>query len=235
MSPDARGQRGAGNGRTDTEVADFLRALRERTEHIAPRTALPELGDVVRQVPESEGLEERFTRAASAAGLRVHHARAGGWVRVLREILQGCTAKTVFVAGQEETRLSKAAVGELTAALRKDGIEVCSTPDDDTLFGVDAAITGVAAAIAETGTVVCTSGTQSARGSSLIPPVHVAVVGAAQVLRDLYDYFDVLSGVDKLPANVNLITGPSKTADIEGVLVTGVHGPGEVHVILVDD
>ena len=71
------------------------------------------------------------------------------------------------------------------------------------------------------------------RGASLIPPVHIAVVAQAQIVPDLCDYFGGL-GLS-LPANINVITGPSKTADIEGILITGVHGPGDVHVALVCD
>lgn len=119
------------------------------------------------------------------------------------------------------------------SAIRADGIDVKSTLDDQTLFSVDAAVTGVSAAIAETGTIVCTSGPDQARGASLIPPVHIAVVSASQILPDLCDYLAQLVDGDDLPANTNLISGPSKTADIEGILITGVHGPGELHVVLI--
>ncbi|MCK4342315.1 MAG: LUD domain-containing protein [Phycisphaerae bacterium] len=125
-------------------------------------------------------------------------------------------------------------VSALREALAADNITVVTERDDETLFNADAAITGVLAAIAETGTFVCASGASSARGSSLIPPVHIALLSAAQIVGDLFDYFDQLDPKDGLPANVNLITGPSKTADIEGILVTGVHGPGAVHVVLLE-
>jgi L-lactate dehydrogenase complex protein LldG len=55
------------------------------------------------------------------------------------------------------------------------------------------------------------------------------------ILPDLCDCLALISAGSQLPANVNLITGPSKTADIEGILVTGVHGPREVHVILLQN
>jgi L-lactate utilization protein LutC len=124
-------------------------------------------------------------------------------------------------------------IDQLEQHLIGEGVSVTHATDDQALFAVDAAITGVAAAIAETGTVVCESGPTVARGSSLIPPIHVAVVAAGQLLPDLYDYLEELSQRRDLPANVNVITGPSKTADIEGVLVTGVHGPGDLHLVLV--
>ena len=88
-------------------------------------------------------------------------------------------------------------------------------------------------AIAESGSVVCQTGPATRRVASLIPPMHVAVVGRSQIVPDLCDFFDGLQ--PPLPSNINLITGPSKTADIEGTLVTGVHGPGDVHVLVVAD
>jgi L-lactate utilization protein LutC len=103
---------------------------------------------------------------------------------------------------------------------------------DDAMFSADVGITSAAAAIAETGSLVCTSGPDCWRGLSLIPPIHVAVIRADQILPDLLDWFS--GPPEPLPANITLISGPSKTADIEGILITGVHGPGEVHVVVVD-
>lgn len=96
-------------------------------------------------------------------------------------------------------------------------------------------ITGVSWAIAETGTLAMLAGPGRERLASLLPPLHVAVVAADQVLPDLFDLFAKLgaAGPDGLPSNLVLITGPSKTGDIELTLTTGVHGPGEWHVIAV--
>ena len=90
----------------------------------------------------------------------------------------------------------------------------------------------VDAAIAESGSlVVSTRG--RIRNAWITPPVHIAIVRASQVLADLVDLFE--RDHESLDAaSTTIITGPSKTADIEGVLVTGVHGPGEVVVVLVD-
>ena len=70
------------------------------------------------------------------------------------------------------------------------------------------------------------------RAVSLLPPVHIVVAHRNQIVPDLFDLFS--QGAEAgLPACLSLITGPSKTGDIELKLVTGVHGPGEVHVVLV--
>ncbi len=130
-------------------------------------------------------------------------------------------------------------------------------------FAADLGVTGVDYLIAETGSVVLRSRPEQPRSLSLLPPVHIAVAQQGQILPDLFDLFPLLlpsppggeglgvrgalspspptpfpqgaRGVidDGLPACLSLITGPSKTGDIELRLVTGVHGPGEIHVIVV--
>jgi len=95
---------------------------------------------------------------------------------------------------------------------------------DDYAFG----ITRAAGAIAETGTIILNDATTSRRLAALTPWVHVAVVGRAQIFSDLPEAVAAL-GPD---ANVIWCTGPSKTADVEGILIEGVHGPG-VQIALV--
>jgi L-lactate utilization protein LutC len=103
-------------------------------------------------------------------------------------------------------------------------------------FQADIGISGVAYAIAETGTRVMRSGPSDPRSLSLLPPVHIAIVGRSQLLPDLFDWFAVLeSQKAEFPSCFSLITGPSKTGDIELKLVTGVHGPGELHALVIDD
>ncbi len=100
----------------------------------------------------------------------------------------------------------------------------------------DIGITGVDYAIAETGTCVIIARPGASRLASLLPPVHVALVELGQVLPSLDELFtlrrdDFRNG--EVGSYMNLITGPSRSADIEYKLVTGVHGPGEVHLVLV--
>ncbi len=105
-------------------------------------------------------------------------------------------------------------------------------------FRADVGISGVEYLIAETGTLVAATSPDDPRSVSLTPPIHIAVAERSQVLPDLFDLFERYSQAGSqpkaLPSCLTLITGPSKTGDIELKLVTGVHGPGEVHVILID-
>ena len=101
----------------------------------------------------------------------------------------------------------------------------------------DIGITGVDYAIAETGSCVLLPRKGVSRVISLLPPVHIAVVRSGQVLPSLDELFtlrrqEFLTG--DIGSYLNLISGPSRSADIEYQIVTGVHGPGEVHMILLD-
>lgn len=128
----------------------------------------------------------------------------------------------------------------LPERLRALGLEVTmvdphAVDDRDPLFAADLGISGVDYLIAETGTVVLAARPEAPRSLSLLPPVHIAVAERCQLLPDLFDLFEpgLWQGTGGPPSCLSLITGPSKTGDIELRLVTGVHGPGEVHVILV--
>jgi L-lactate utilization protein LutC len=135
---------------------------------------------------------------------------------------------------------------DLAGRLRQAGVEVIvpeeSNPRDcrESFFAADIGITGVDHLIAETGSVALLARPAEPRSFSLLPPVHIAIAHHSQILPDLFDLFARLSankgdqtGRPKMPSCLSVITGPSKTGDIELRLVTGVHGPGEIHVILV--
>jgi len=105
-------------------------------------------------------------------------------------------------------------------------------------FAADIGITGVDYAIAETGTVVLHPRSGLSRLVSLAPPIHIALLRPAEILDSLDELFalernDHMSG--NLAGSMNLISGPSKTADIEGTTVTGIHGPLEVHLIILEN
>ncbi|HLY19226.1 MAG TPA: lactate utilization protein [Bryobacteraceae bacterium] len=98
---------------------------------------------------------------------------------------------------------------------------------------VDVGITSADYALADTGTLVMLAGLAEARLISLLPPVHIAVVPAARVLSGLDELLTLVSHPAEQTSSMVMITGPSRTADIEQILVRGVHGPGEIHVVVV--
>lgn len=97
----------------------------------------------------------------------------------------------------------------------------------------DLGISSADYALADTGTLVMISSAKEARMVSLLPPVHLAIVPRERLLSGLDDLFTILPQPAEQTSSMVLITGPSRTADIEQILVRGVHGPGEIHVVIV--
>ena len=105
------------------------------------------------------------------------------------------------------------------------------------LSQADMCVTGADWAIAETGSVVAQPRTGLSRLVSLTPQVHVALVSPSDVVPDLDSFFRIqkdLHQQGRWPPYTNIITGPSRTADIEQTLVIGVHGPKEVHMVILE-
>ena len=97
------------------------------------------------------------------------------------------------------------------------------------------AITGCFCAIAETGTLVLTAGADTPTALALLPDTHVAVVRADRIVAGMEEAFALLrSEKGTLPRAVNLISGPSRTGDIEQTIVLGAHGPFRMHLLVLD-
>lgn len=103
-----------------------------------------------------------------------------------------------------------------------------------TLFEkVDASLTSCQAALAETGSLVVIPSPEEPRLLSLVPPIHIVVL-QAQALFDNLAIWIEQQAPEPMPTNLLLISGPSKSADIEQVLAYGVHGPRQLVVLLVE-
>src|SRR5262249_4295764 len=98
----------------------------------------------------------------------------------------------------------------------------------------DVGLTGALAGIADTGTTVLASGRGRPRLAWLLPQVHVALMRVDRLYASLDDFLAGAGDSVRSSANVSLVTGPSRSGDIEMVLTRGVHGPGALHVVLVD-
>jgi L-lactate dehydrogenase complex protein LldG len=95
-----------------------------------------------------------------------------------------------------------------------------------------AGITGAAAGLADTGSLVLTHGPSRGRLASLLPPVHIAVLRRSTIASTFGELLERQPSLPEASSNLVLITGPSRTADIEQTLSRGVHGPKDVHIIL---
>jgi L-lactate utilization protein LutC len=201
---------------------------------------LPGLSGVGYQGAGPNPIERFCTELANAGGKAHVVGSPEAVVRTIQSILQPLNARKILLScGGLIDRL------ELPVKLKQVGLEAKSVIDvranhREEFFAADVGITNVYRLIAETGTVVIAATPNEPRSVSLLPPVHIAIADRSQLLPDLFDLFDLFSPAASAtkslpPSCLTLITGPSKTGDIELRLVTGVHGPGEVHVILLDE
>lgn len=95
-------------------------------------------------------------------------------------------------------------------------------------------ITGCSAALADTGSIVLESQSGQGRLSSLLPPVHIALLTTDQIYPTMESYIKSQPEAGYRSSNLIVITGPSRTADITQTLTLGVHGPGTLHIIIID-
>lgn len=100
----------------------------------------------------------------------------------------------------------------------------------------DASITGCEYLVARTGSIVLSAAQQGGRTVSVYAPIHICIAYTSQLLYDVKDALQALKEKynGNIPSFISFATGPSRTADIEKTLVTGVHGPKEVYCFLVD-
>ena len=183
-------------------------------------------------------LIEQFESELIMVGGRFHRATtAESAFQFVEQIVTDRQAKTMVAS---DARL----IDGIDLPKRVDEIGVGFVIESDSNFIQTAAVadlglTGVDYALADTGTLVLVARKGQARAISLLPPVHIAVLKPEQVISGLNDLFPLLlreteAGGGNLCSAVTFITGPSRTADIELTLVVGVHGPQQLHVILVD-
>jgi L-lactate utilization protein LutC len=197
-------------------VARVRAALRRAPgDPVAPAPPVADATLVAPAPIASDALAARFEERARAAGAHVHRASGVDDAVELVARLVPTLGATVVADASAVARAATAASGLPLGA-----------PTD-----ADVGVTSAWAGVAETGTFVLHS--REGRAAGLLPPVHVALLGVADLHAGLTELYAAATAAG-LPAALVQVTGPSRTADIEMTLVTGVHGPGEVHVVLVD-
>ncbi|QIN84141.1 hypothetical protein GBA63_16930 [Rubrobacter tropicus] len=217
--------------------AEFLQKVRHRTQRGRYKpTNAPDVAwtpkDEPRHSPQVEDPPARFLEELEALGghgvrvASVDEAR-DHVLSVVRErganLLVRWDVEELEALGVDEP-LGRAGVGVAVWRDLEDFREVAGK--------ADVGLSTAAWAVAETGTLVLEGGPGMGRSVTLLPPTYVAVVRVDQILRTVPEAIEKYSG-GPLPANVCFHTGPSRSGDIEMSLFVGMHGPGDVHVILV--
>ena len=209
----------------------ILRRLRERTDGALP---VPQADFSVmtgRSWSQEERLQ-RFEAKISSVHGEVIHVSKEEWVVALRELLQDKGVKRLGL-GREH-----AVASEARAALRGSTVELVDADRDietwsrEQFESLDAGLTSTRGAIAETGSLWLWPTPDEPRRLSLVPPLHIAVLDAETIEDTFFDVIERHGWAGQMPTNALLISGPSKTADIEQTLAYGVHGPRELAVLI---
>ena len=106
---------------------------------------------------------------------------------------------------------------------------------DELFFHTPASLTGTLGGIAATGSLIVWPTPQEPRLMSLVPPLHIALLKASEVFDNLFEVMHAQGWAGGLPTNALLVSGPSKTADIQQTLAYGAHGPKELLVLILQD
>src|SRR5690348_2870625 len=180
--------------------------------------------------PTGDSFEERLTRfRANAADLKATFYLASSREEMAKWLLE--------LRDAEGWKKVASHGGELTeAACQTLGLPVCRTDrnfDVNELEACDAGITECDALVAQTGSVLVTNRSAGGRALSVLPPHHVVIARRDQLLRDLPAAFELVKRkyAGNYPSMISFITGPSRTGDIERILVLGAHGPKKLTIL----
>ncbi len=201
--------------RTDTPPDDLVATARAAL----PRVPHDFEGRCQLFAERAASLRATFVRVPTRAALveRVQTmAREAAWQRV----------------ATHEDELNRAACMATGAEV----MTVCADYDRGRLAACDAGVSRCEALIAQTGSVLVSTASSGGRALSVLPPHHVVLATREQLVGDLFDGYACIGRKygDDWPSLISLITGPSRTGDIERTLVLGAHGPRELTIILLD-
>lgn len=174
----------------------------------------------------------RFRDCIELAHAEVHAVSETNWLTTLREVLRQKGIAKLLVS--EDTAHGAMVLDTLPAQ----GIE-CSVYDlaieawkTEMFNATPASLTAARAAIAETGTLILWPDVAEPRLMSLVPPLHIVLLDARKIYNTFFEAMTAEAWPDGLPTNSLLISGPSKTADIQQTLAYGAHGPKELVVLM---
>jgi L-lactate dehydrogenase complex protein LldG len=202
----------------------------------APAGALAPLPDVAgwfaaRAAADATECSARFKANIQAAHAEVHETSEADWPALLfelaaekglRSLLVGNgTAQAATLRSRVQSTLKIVSYDRPAASWRAELFE-----------NIDAALTTARSAIAATGSLILWPDASEPRLMSLVPPVHFVLLDAVNIHADLHAAMTNERWVEAMPTNALVISGPSKTADIQQTLAYGAHGPRELIVLL---
>ena len=211
--------------------SNILGRLR-RTATVA--TPLPDVGSWYATHQRNEGISQRVARLRSAlesVHTEVHVTNDADWPELLLKIAEAKGLRSLLIGDNTPHGAALEARNPQNLKLvRYDTpVEFCRNRLFDEM---DASLTLARSGIAETGTLILWPSAAEPRLMSLVPPVHFVLLDTTNIHADFHSAITAEGWKDSLPTNALLISGPSKTADIQQVLAYGAHGPRELVVLL---
>jgi L-lactate dehydrogenase complex protein LldG len=207
----------------DTILRDVRAALGRNPGQAPPPP--PPVRLVIPDVPVSQRIDSMLERVAALAGKTLHAKTRAEAREYVESVIQGKTAVTSNAPFLRECGITELPGVRSGITDREELRGLCATCN----YGISSADYG----LSDTGSLVMISSPEEARMVSLLPPAHIAIVPSNKLLTGLDELYSLIPKPADRTSSMVLITGPSRTADIEQILVRGVHGPGEIHVVVV--
>jgi len=185
---------------------------------------------------DAQGRVEQFRSRMESVRAEVHVTPEDAWQDLLKRVVaekqicnllyahDGPLGDSIHQAWQDRN--------DSPLIARTDAVEKWK---EELFFNVGGAVTSTRWGIAETGTLVLWPTREEPRSFSLVPPAHIAILKAGDIHDTFADLIEQKKWHQGMPTNALLISGPSKTADIEQTLAYGVHGPIELIIIVITD
>ncbi len=186
---------------------------------------------------------ERWIDLASKNGVQVRRTRNAGITAAIYACLSAGAAQAEMAVTKIQSimlNLADLPDDQIAAHLRDQGYRLHRWTEENcsrTVFECDASITDCRYGLADTGAMMVWSDPGFGRSTTLTVPLHIVLLPAGRIVADMIDAMPRIlrDTAGKMPSNVVIINGPSKTADIEMNLVTGVHGPKFLYAVVIDD
>ena len=213
-----------------------MSSARETIFQALRATSTPATRDIPPQVDRQEWGQsekvERLTQQMSAVHAEVHHLADGDWIGWVNRELPQRGLSRLLAGGEVAQQLKQRCASSIELKHYQQPIEQWKS----TLFNeVDVGITSTRGAIAHSGSLALWATIEEPRLLSLVPPVHIALLHANQIHENFEQMVVNEQWQQQMPTNTLLISGPSKTADIQQVLAYGGHGPKELIVLILED
>jgi L-lactate dehydrogenase complex protein LldG len=194
---------------------------------------LPDVGSWFAATVAKDATERtaRFKANIEAAHAEVHETSEADWPALLFDLAAQKGLRSLLVGnGTAQAATLRLRLQETLRVVSYDS--PAATWRAELFENVDAALTTARSAIASTGSLILWPDASEPRLMSLVPPVHFVLLDAANIHNDLHAAMTSERWAEAMPTNALVISGPSKTADIQQTLAYGAHGPRELIVLL---